>query len=77
VYDSESLTDTAFYLKLLNQLQKRKKIQRGSGGPIPGNIPAQVGRGSEQPDPVEDSPAHCRGLGLDDLSSSLPTHSML
>jgi len=41
--------------------------QRGSGGPIPGNIQGQVGRGSEQPDLVEDVPAHCRGIGLDDL----------
>jgi len=29
--------------------------------PIPGNIQGQVGRGSEQPDRVEDVPAHCRG----------------
>jgi len=41
--------------------------QRGGGGPIPGNIQGQVGRGSEQPDLVEDVPAHCRGVGLDDL----------
>jgi len=41
--------------------------QRGSGGPIPGNIQDQVGRGSEQPGIVEDVPAHCRGIGLDDL----------
>ncbi|KAK4819228.1 LOW QUALITY PROTEIN: hypothetical protein QYF61_027058 [Mycteria americana] len=27
----------------------------------------QVGQGSEQPDLVEDVPAHCRGIGLDDL----------
>jgi len=41
--------------------------QRGGRCPIPGNIPGQVGRGSEQPDPVEDVPAHCRGVGLDAL----------
>ena len=41
--------------------------QRGSGGPIPGNIQDQVGRHSEQPDLVEVTPAHCRGVGLDDL----------
>ena len=35
--------------------------------PIPGNIQGQVGRGSEQPHLVEDVPAHCRGVGLDDL----------
>jgi len=26
-----------------------------------------LGWGSEQPDPVEDVPAHCRVVGLDDL----------
>ena len=41
--------------------------QRSRGGPIPGNIQGWVGRGSEQPGPVEDVPAHCRGAGLDDL----------
>jgi len=35
--------------------------QRGRGGPIPGNIQGQVARGSEQPDVVEDVPAHCKG----------------
>ena len=38
-----------------------------SGGPIPGKIQGQVGRGSEQPDLVEDIPAHCRGGGLEEL----------
>jgi len=41
--------------------------QRSSVGPIPGNTPGQVGRGSEQPDPVEDVPDLCRGFGLDGL----------
>jgi len=41
--------------------------QRGSGGPIPGNIQGQVGWCSEQPGLVEDVTAHCRGVGLDDL----------
>jgi len=41
--------------------------QRGSGGPIPGNTQGQIGWGSEQPGLVEDVPAHCRGIGLDDL----------
>ncbi|GAB0206191.1 mitochondrial enolase superfamily member 1 [Grus japonensis] len=36
--------------------------QRGCGCPIPGHIQGQVGRGSEQPDLVEDVPAHCRGV---------------
>ena len=37
--------------------------QKGGRCPIPGNIPGQVGRGSEQPDLVEDVPAHGRGAG--------------
>jgi len=41
--------------------------QRGSGGPIPGNIQGRVGWGSEKPDLVSGVPAHCRGVGLDDL----------
>ena len=41
--------------------------QRGSGGPIPGNIQDQVGQGSEQPDLVSGVPARCRRVGLDDL----------
>jgi len=51
--------------------------QRGSGGPIPANIQGQVGRRSEQPGLVEDVPAHCRGVGPDDLCRSLPTQSIL
>ena len=39
----------------------------GGRCPIPGNIQGQAGRGSEQPDLVEDVPAQCRGVGLDDL----------
>jgi len=34
--------------------------------PMPGKIQGQVGRGSEQSDVVEDVPAHCRDVGLDD-----------
>ena len=34
--------------------------QRGSGGPIPGNIPDQVEQGSEQPGLAEDVPARCK-----------------
>jgi len=41
--------------------------QRGGRCPIPRNSQGQVGLGSEQPDLVEDVPAHCRGVGLDDL----------
>jgi len=41
--------------------------QRGSGGPIPGDIQDQVGQGSEEPDLVSGVPARCRGVGLGDL----------
>jgi len=41
--------------------------QRGRGGPTPRNIPGQVGWDSEQPGLVEDTPVHCREIGLDDL----------
>jgi len=37
--------------------------QRGGRCPIPGNIPGQVGRGSEHPELGGDVPAHGRGLG--------------
>ena len=42
-------------------------VQRGSGGPLPGNIQGHVGRGSEQPNLVKDIAAHSRGIGLDNL----------
>ena len=38
--------------------------QRGGRCLIPGNIQGQVAQGSEQPDLVEDVPAHCRGMGF-------------
>jgi len=41
--------------------------RRGGRCPIPENIQRRVGWGFEQHDLVEDVPAHCRGLGLDDL----------
>ena len=41
--------------------------QKGGRWPIPGNIQGQVGWGSEQCDLVEDVPADCIGVGLDDL----------
>ena len=41
--------------------------QRSGRCSIPGNIQGQVGWGSEQPGLVEDVPAHCRAVGLDDL----------
>jgi len=37
------------------------------GCPISGDIHDQAGLISEQPDLVADVPAHCRGVGLDDL----------
>jgi len=53
--------------------------QRGGRCPIPGNIQGQVGQGSEQPDPAEDVPAHCRGFRLDGLQkvSFNPNYSMI
>jgi len=41
--------------------------QRDGNCPLPGNIQGQDGRGSEQPDLVEDVSAPCSGFGLDDL----------
>jgi len=38
---------------------------------------SQVGQGSGQPDVVEHVPAHCRGVGLDDLYRSVPTQTIL
>ena len=45
----------------------RLVAQRGGRCPMAGNIQGQVRQGSEQLDLVEDVPAHCRGVGLDDL----------
>jgi len=38
--------------------------QRSGRCTISGNVPGQVGQGSEHPDPAEDVPARCRGVGL-------------
>lgn len=35
---------------------------RGCGYPIPGGVQGQTWWGFEQPDWIEDVPAHCRGL---------------
>lgn len=51
--------------------------QGGGRCPIPGNIPGLVGRGSGQPDLVEDVPDPCRGIGPDDPEMSLPTQTIL
>jgi len=40
---------------------------RSCGCPLPGNIPGQVGRGSEHPGLGEDVPAHGWWLELDEL----------
>jgi len=37
------------------------------GKAIPAKLQGQVEQVSEQPDPVVDAPAHCRGLELADL----------
>jgi len=38
--------------------------------PLPGSVQARLDRAQpEQPDPVEDTPAHCSWVGLDDLQS--------
>ena len=57
--------DDAGWCWMLKWLER--VAQRGSGGPIPGNIQGQVGQGSEQPDVVSGVPARCGGAGLDDL----------
>ena len=49
--------------------------QRGGRCPIPGTIQGQVGRGSEQPDLVEDVPAH--GRGLDEMNFKRPSQPKL
>ena len=41
--------------------------QRDGRCPISGNIQSQVGPSSEQPGLVEDIPALCSGVGIDDL----------
>ena len=41
--------------------------QRGGRCPIPENIQDQVGWGSKQPDLVDNVPAGCHGVELDDL----------
>ena len=52
-------------------------VQRGGRCAIPRNTEGQVGRGSEQPGLVEDVPADCSEVGLDDLFRSLPRQTIL
>lgn len=51
--------------------------QRDGGCSIPGNVQDQVGWESEQPDLVEDVPAHCRRVGIDVFQKSLQTQAIL
>jgi len=44
---------------------------------LPGNFQRQVGQGSEQPDLVEEVPAHCKEVELDYLERSLPIQTLL
>jgi len=41
------------------------------------HIQGQVGQGFEQPNLVEEVPAHCKGVGLDEFGRSLPTTTIL
>lgn len=36
-----------------------------------------MGHGPEQTDPAENDPAHCNGVGLDDLLKPLPNQPIL
>lgn len=45
--------------------------------PLSWKIQGHVGWGSEQPDGVEDVPARCWEVELDDFSGSLPAHMIL
>ncbi|KAK4824114.1 hypothetical protein QYF61_010737 [Mycteria americana] len=47
---------------MLRVVKHEQVTQRGGRCLIPGSIQGQVGRGSEQPDLVEDVPAHCSGV---------------
>jgi len=62
-------------LRLLRALSNLV-LNISSGDPIPGNIPDQVGQGSEHPD-LSGVPACCGGVGLDELQGSLPTQNFL
>ena len=45
----------------------KKVAQRSFGCPIPGGVEGWVGQAAQGPLLVGGSPAHCRGLELDDL----------
>jgi len=68
--NSFKLKDGRFKLEISDNEGGETLVQaarRGGRCPIHGNIQGQVGWGSEQPDLAEDLPAHCRGIGPDDL----------
>ena len=56
---------TFFYSE--GSMELEQVAQRGGRCPIRGNIQSQIWQGSEQPDLVEDAPAHCKEVGLDGL----------
>lgn len=56
---------TLFYSDSGKRLEE--VYQRDDTCSIPGNIQGQDRWCSEQPDPVEDAPSHCRGFRLDSL----------
>jgi len=66
--ESKSRLDIKKNFFMVKVLKHWHRLPReGDRCAIPGNMHSQTGRGSEQPDLVEDVPAHCRGVGLDDL----------
>jgi len=67
-----------FFLTVKGSEALAQVAQRSGGCPCPRDIQGQAGQGSEQHlDLVADVPVHCRGVGLHDLQSSLPTQSIL
>ena len=57
--------DEIFYKESGEALEQ--VAQRGDRCRNPGNIQGQVGWGSQKPVVAEDVPAHCKGVGRDDL----------
>ena len=68
------LRKTSFMMKVV---RRWPRLPREVGdAPVAGNVGGRLGRGSEQPDLVEDGPAPGRRVGLDDLERSLPTQTI-
>jgi len=61
----------------INAIMVEQVAQRSWGCPLPGSVQGQVGRGFEQPGPVEGVPAHGRGVGAGSSVRSLPTQTSL